>query len=205
MGGKGSEGHHIRDAKATSPAAGKTLPTGEYVARLSTPPARVIHTHNSCHPILVGFYSTPPIPRKRCKLSKSLDIPERCVTSARQNNIDFLTPHQTIGDHVAGYFIRALRVGFDIISMYRHKDIPPGSTMSLKELRAGGYSMSPDQWLNRILFLESTAAVPGMVAATCRHLRSLRLMRRDAGWIHTLLEEAGAYRSTFGSLILHSC
>ena len=30
MGGKGSEGHHIRDAKATSPAAGKTLPTGEY-------------------------------------------------------------------------------------------------------------------------------------------------------------------------------
>ena len=29
-----------------------------------------------------------------------------------------------------------------------------------------------------------------MVAATCRHLRSLRLMRRYAGWIHTLLEEA---------------
>jgi len=45
-------------------------------------------------------------------------------------------------------------------------------------------------WLARILFLESIAGVPGMVAATLRHLRSLRLMRRDGGWIHTLLEEA---------------
>ena len=30
--------------------------------------------------------------------------------------------------------------------------------------------------LQRILFLESIAAVPGMVAASLRHLRSLRLM-----------------------------
>ena len=64
--------------------------------------------------------------------------------------------------------------------------------------------------LQRILFLESIAGVPGMVAATLRHLKSLRLMvcstylssvlccsyvgnshqRRDSGWIHTLLEEA---------------
>jgi hypothetical protein len=29
-----------------------------------------------------------------------------------------------------------------------------------------------------------------MVAATLRHLTSLRLMRRDSGWIHTCLEEA---------------
>ena len=42
----------------------------------------------------------------------------------------------------------------------------------------------------RIIFLETIAGVPGMVAATLRHLRSLRLMRRDSGWIHTLLEEA---------------
>ncbi|KAI0248592.1 alternative oxidase-domain-containing protein [Lactifluus subvellereus] len=42
----------------------------------------------------------------------------------------------------------------------------------------------------RILFFESIAGVPGMVAATLRYLRSLRLMRRDSGWIHTLLEEA---------------
>ncbi|EDV28294.1 uncharacterized protein TRIADDRAFT_20435 [Trichoplax adhaerens] len=42
----------------------------------------------------------------------------------------------------------------------------------------------------RIIFLETVAGVPGMVAAMTRHLHSLRRMRRDYGWIHTLLEEA---------------
>lgn len=42
----------------------------------------------------------------------------------------------------------------------------------------------------RMCFLETVAGVPGMVAAMLRHLRSLRTMRRDNGWIHTLLEEA---------------
>lgn len=42
----------------------------------------------------------------------------------------------------------------------------------------------------RLLFLESVAGVPGMVAASMRHFRSLRSMQRDHGWIHTLLEEA---------------
>ena len=34
------------------------------------------------------------------------------------------------------------------------------------------------------------AGVPGMTAGMLRHLRSLRNMKRDHGWIHTLLEEA---------------
>ena len=34
------------------------------------------------------------------------------------------------------------------------------------------------------------AGVPGMVGAMTRHLRSLRTMQRDHGWIHHLLEEA---------------
>jgi ubiquinol oxidase len=37
---------------------------------------------------------------------------------------------------------------------------------------------------------ETVAAVPGMVGATLQHLKSLRRMRNDGGWIHTLLEEA---------------
>jgi hypothetical protein len=41
-----------------------------------------------------------------------------------------------------------------------------------------------------MLFLETVAGVPGFVAAMHRHLRSLRTMKRDNGWIHTLLEEA---------------
>ncbi|KAG0158264.1 hypothetical protein PDIDSM_5777 [Penicillium digitatum] len=39
-------------------------------------------------------------------------------------------------------------------------------------------------------FLESVAGVPGMVGGMLRHLRSLRKMKRDNGWIETLLEEA---------------
>ncbi|KAI0070147.1 AOX-domain-containing protein [Panus rudis PR-1116 ss-1] len=97
---------------------------------------------------------------------------------------------KTFSDKLAANFVRILRWGFDFISGYKHKPIPPNSNMTVEELRKGGYIMSEDQWLQRILFLESIAAVPGMVAATLRHLRSLRLMRRDAGWIHTLLEEA---------------
>jgi len=59
--------------------------------------------------------------------------------------------------------------------------------------KATGYvaaDPSPDSIVTRLLFLESIAGVPGMVAAQHRHFASLRTMSRDYGWIHTLLEEA---------------
>jgi len=43
---------------------------------------------------------------------------------------------------------------------------------------------------HRAVVLETVAAVPGMVGGTLQHLRSLRRMEGDRGWIHTLLEEA---------------
>jgi ubiquinol oxidase len=43
---------------------------------------------------------------------------------------------------------------------------------------------------HRAVVLETIAACPGMVGASLRHLRSLRRMEEDSGWIHTLLEEA---------------
>jgi len=46
------------------------------------------------------------------------------------------------------------------------------------------------QWLRRTIFLETVAGVPGMVGGMLRHLRSLRIMVADKGWIATLLEEA---------------
>jgi len=49
---------------------------------------------------------------------------------------------------------------------------------------------SPQACALRLILLESIAGVPGMVAAVCRHFTSLRTLRRDHGWIHTLLEEA---------------
>jgi ubiquinol oxidase len=43
---------------------------------------------------------------------------------------------------------------------------------------------------HRAIVLETVAAVPGMVGATLTHLKCLRWMRDDEGWIRTLLEEA---------------
>ena len=43
---------------------------------------------------------------------------------------------------------------------------------------------------HRAIVLETVAAVPGMVGATLTHLKCLRLMKDDEGWIRTLMEEA---------------
>lgn len=74
-------------------------------------------------------------------------------------------------DHVSYYSIQTVRTTFDLITGY-HPD-----------------RMNREKWLTRIVFLETVAGVPGMMGAMIRHLHSLRLMRRDHGWIHTLLEE----------------
>ena len=43
---------------------------------------------------------------------------------------------------------------------------------------------------HRAVILETVAAVPGMVAGMLNHLKSLRKMQNDNGWIKTLLDEA---------------
>jgi len=43
---------------------------------------------------------------------------------------------------------------------------------------------------HRAVVLETVAAVPGMVAGMLIHLKSLRTMKADRGWIKILLEEA---------------
>jgi threonyl-tRNA synthetase len=50
--------------------------------------------------------------------------------------------------------------------------------------------MTERGWLNRVIFLETVAGVPGMVGGMHRHFRSLRTCQADHGWIHHLLEEA---------------
>lgn len=69
-----------------------------------------------------------------------------------------------ISDHVAFGFVKCLRFLADTFFAKRYG--------------------------NRAIVLETVAAVPGMVGATLNHLRSLRRMSEDRGWIHTLLEEA---------------
>jgi ubiquinol oxidase len=43
---------------------------------------------------------------------------------------------------------------------------------------------------HRAVILETVAGVPGMVGGALQHLRSLRDMKGDHGWIRTLLDEA---------------
>lgn len=43
---------------------------------------------------------------------------------------------------------------------------------------------------HRAVVLETVAAVPGMVGGTLQHLKSLRTMQSDHGWINVLLDEA---------------
>lgn len=51
------------------------------------------------------------------------------------------------------------------------------------------------RYRHRTIVLETIAAVPGMVAATLLHLKCLRLMIDDRGWIRTLLDEAETQRA----------
>lgn len=50
--------------------------------------------------------------------------------------------------------------------------------------------ISEKKWINRVIFLETVAGVPGFVAAMHRHLACIRHLKRDYGWIPTLIEEA---------------
>ena len=50
--------------------------------------------------------------------------------------------------------------------------------------------MTERDWMNRAIFLETVAVIPGMVGGMSRHLKSLRTLERDHGWIHHLLQEA---------------
>jgi threonyl-tRNA synthetase len=80
---------------------------------------------------------------------------------------------KTFGDYYAKYNIMLFRKFFDLITFYNPKK-----------------SYNKDFYIQRIMFLETLAGVPGMVGGVLRHLQSLRRMKHDGGWIHTLMEEA---------------
>jgi ubiquinol oxidase len=46
------------------------------------------------------------------------------------------------------------------------------------------------KYAKRAVILETIAAVPGMVAGMLNHLKALRRMRDDEGWVRELLDEA---------------
>jgi ubiquinol oxidase len=69
-----------------------------------------------------------------------------------------------LSDHIALRFTKLLRIFADLFFKKRYG--------------------------HRAVILETVAAVPGMVAGMLNHLKSLRNMEQDKGWIKTLLDEA---------------
>lgn len=92
-------------------------------------------------------------------------------------------------DKVALTAVRILRFGLDLATGYKHnkavklnKDDPKAANQQ--------YGMTERKYMIRNIFLESVAGVPGMVGGMLRHLHSMRRMKRDNGWMETLLEES---------------
>ena len=82
----------------------------------------------------------------------------------------------------------------DIDSLERHHDVRDFSDRIAfaftKLLRFFADTFFAKRYGHRAVVLETVAAVPGMVAGALQHLRALRRMESDRGWIRTLLEEA---------------
>ena len=60
----------------------------------------------------------------------------------------------------------------------------------VKALRFCADTFFAKRYGHRAVVLETVAAVPGMVGATLNHLKCLRRMCDDKGWIRTLMDEA---------------
>ena len=71
---------------------------------------------------------------------------------------------ENLSDHFALFFVKFLRLFADTFFAKRYG--------------------------HRAIVLETVAAIPGMVAGALQHLRALRRMEDDQGWIRILLNEA---------------
>jgi hypothetical protein len=75
-------------------------------------------------------------------------------------------------DKLAYGGIKGIRFLFDILTGFNHE------------------KMKATSWVNRCIFLETVAGVPGMVGGMARHMMSLRSLKADHGMVHHLLDEA---------------
>jgi demethoxyubiquinone hydroxylase (CLK1/Coq7/Cat5 family) len=85
-------------------------------------------------------------------------------------------PPNSLSDKSALFAVKCVRMVFDTATMWNLG------------------SITKEKILNRAIFLETIAAIPGMVAAIIRHFRSLRNMARDGGMLNMFLEEANNER-----------
>jgi ubiquinol oxidase len=79
----------------------------------------------------------------------------------------------------------------DLNVHHKPKGISDGVALGFtKLLRFCADTFFAKRYGHRAIVLETVAAVPGMVGATINHLKCLRRMCDDKGWIRTLMEEA---------------
>ena len=126
------------------------------------------------HQILDGNCSTEYIYRKT-------------HTSYTPEDLNIKVTHlepETFPDRVAWQAVKVVRLLFDTATGWSNDKIA-----------------NQEQILNRVIFLETVAAVPGMVAAVTRHFRSVRRMERDGGLMQLFLEEANNERMHLLSFI----
>lgn len=103
--------------------------------------------------------------------SNPIDHPVWDVKDVEQVEVNH-KPTGGLVDNLAFGLVKVCRWTFDTLSLYRFG------------------KLTTRKVINRCLFLETVAGVPGMVGGMVRHMSSLRGMKRDHGWIHALLEEA---------------
>jgi ubiquinol oxidase len=66
---------------------------------------------------------------------------------------------------------------------------------TVRAARSAANAAFGDRYGHRAVLLETVAAVPGMVAASLLHLKCLRRMIDDHGWIRTMMDEAENQRA----------
>ncbi|SAM82122.1 related to alternative oxidase precursor, mitochondrial [Ustilago bromivora] len=152
---------------------------GDKVARAMCTAARTVFDLATRYPDHRGV-KFPPL--KKQDVERRVGLPSNLA-----KQVDRFKEQQANPSTTESAVVNTTKADINQLSKIQDRD---EEGMTLAEMRAKRLCFGPDAWLNRIIFLETIAGVPGMVAATCRHLQSLRLMKRDKGWIHTLLQDA---------------
>ena len=173
-------GLSVRHPPAHAPHAHAAIagPAADSLQRHPPAPAAAHAPHAHAAITVQGFTVTAPHARMTTQnpmvddytLSHAVYTPEEVL----QLRTDVHFAPKGLKDRAALAAITLVRKTFDLVTGYSSE---PGK-------------MTEEKYLVRAIFLETVAGVPGMVASMVRHFESLRLMRRDGGWIHTLLAEA---------------
>lgn len=97
-------------------------------------------------------------------------------------------------------------LNIDKTDLFRHHvpaTIPDRFAFGLARFVAwtAGNTFLSRRYGDRVIVLETVTAVPPMVAATLLHLKCLRLMLDDRGWVRTFMNEAESQRTHLMSFV----